>query len=215
MSSAKEAFKISQQKDSVRVARLQHGDLWAFSEIYEDYYLNIKDYICSILKSEEDAEDVTQEVFIKLIKKSEAYRQNGVPFFGWLIRVARNSTLDYMRSKSKSFAVEVPTSLGHPSFENESQGALVSALGSLPEVHRQILFDRHVCGYNFKEVAERMQRTESSVYGHHHRGIVALKQFLVEHESAPQTRPAAVENSRHIGRIASSELQEALTEEAA
>jgi RNA polymerase sigma-70 factor (ECF subfamily) len=88
MSSAKEAFKISQQKDSVRVARLQHGDLWAFSEIYEDYYLNIKDYICSILKSEEDAEDVTQEVFIKLIKKSEAYRQNGVPFFGWLIRVA-------------------------------------------------------------------------------------------------------------------------------
>jgi precorrin-4 methylase len=38
MSSAKEAFKISQQKDSVRVARLQHGDLSAFSEIYEDYY---------------------------------------------------------------------------------------------------------------------------------------------------------------------------------
>ena len=150
----------------------------------------------SILHDAHDAEDVTQQVFAKLMTVLERYDRRRVPFFAWLLRLAHNAAIDQLRSRR---AIPAPEIFGSDDRSDEtgleSGRCLHDALATLPEDQRTVVVLRHVLGLTPEEIAGRMQRSESAVHGLHHRGRRALQAELLRHQAGPCT---ANVHGRHI-----------------
>lgn len=170
------------------IARTKEGDRDALRLLYVRYSDNVYGYICSIVRDEQEAEDLTQHVFMKLITVIVQYKDHGVPFSGWLLRLARNVALDHLRRRRPTPTEEVFGPDEHADEESRDRARdLHSALASLPDEQREVMVMRHVVGLSPPEIAEQMGRTESSIHGLHHRGRRALQAELVRLGSSPST----------------------------
>jgi len=175
------------------IARAKEGDRDAVRFLYVRYSDNVYGYIRSIVRDEKDAEDITQQVFLKLMTVIGRYQDCGVPFSGWLLRVARNAALDHLRRHRAIPTEDVTATYGHTDEDGEALDrarSLRTALDSLPEEQRNVVMMRHMIGLTPPEIAEQMGRSESSIHGLHHRGRRALKQELLRLQSAPSTTAA-------------------------
>src|SRR5919202_1924046 len=92
---------------SMAVARGREGDREAIRFLYVRYSHNIYGYVRSIVHDEHEAEDITQHVFAKLMTVLVKYDERGVPFFGWLLRLAHNAAIDHLRSRRATPAEEI------------------------------------------------------------------------------------------------------------
>jgi RNA polymerase sigma-70 factor, ECF subfamily len=173
------------------IARAQAGDMEAIRYLYLRYKDNVYGYVLSIVREQYEAEDVTQQVFMKLISAIHKYEARSVPFTAWILRVARNVALDHLRQRRSVPCEEV----FEPSHQVDQSGrdrrwGLELALETLPEDQRDVVLLRHLVGLTPGEIATRMGRTESSIHGLHHRGRLALRRELAEIECAPAARAA-------------------------
>jgi RNA polymerase sigma-70 factor (ECF subfamily) len=138
------------------------------------------------VRDEYEAEDVTQQVFTKLIVVIGKYEQRAVPFSAWILRLAHNAAIDHMRKRRAIPAAEVYGADERVPEGNEDRSReLRHALADLPEEQRDVIVLRHVVGLSPTEIAGRMGKTEPSVHGLHHRGRAALRTALVERGCAP------------------------------
>jgi RNA polymerase sigma-70 factor, ECF subfamily len=170
------------------IARAKEGDRDAVRVLYVCYSHNVYGYIRSIVRDDKEAEDLTQQVFMKLITVIVKYNDHGVPFSGWLLRLARNVALDHLRRRRPTPTEEVVDPRGHADDDSRERARdLHSALDSLPDEQRSVMIMRHVVGLTPPEIAKRLGRSESSIHGLHHRGRRALKQELSRLGSAPAT----------------------------
>lgn len=170
------------------VARAQAGDDAAIRFLYIRYKDNVYGYVLSFLRDPHEAEDVTQQVFLKLMSAIQKYRVREVPFTSWLLRVARNVALDHLRQRRMVPCEEVYES----SREADDSGrdrrwGLQEALGALPEEQRNVVVLRHLVGLTPGEIAERMGRSEASIHGLHHRARKAMRRELIDVACAPTT----------------------------
>lgn len=171
------------------VRRAQSGDREALGFLYVRYADNIHGYVRSIVHDEHEAEDVTQQVFAKLIGVIGKYEEREVPFFAWVLRVARNVAVDHIRQQRLVPVEEVRTSDeggGDPAGGGRMRD-LTDALSRLPLAQREVLVLRHFAGYSPPEIAERTGRSEGSIHGLHHRGRRALRADLETRGVAPVT----------------------------
>jgi RNA polymerase sigma-70 factor, ECF subfamily len=176
------------EKTRLAVARAKEGDREALRFLYVSYSHNIYGYVRSIVHDDHEAEDVTQQVFAKLMTTITKYDDRGVPFFAWLLRLARNLAIDHLRANRLTPTETVldpdatsPTDLDQPE-------TVRAALATLPDEQRQVVILRHVIGLSPGEIADRMGRTEGSIHGLHHRGRRALQRELERLEATPCTR---------------------------
>jgi RNA polymerase sigma-70 factor (ECF subfamily) len=174
------------------IERAKEGDRDAVRLLYVRYSGNVYGYVRSIVRDEKEAEDLTQHVFLKLITAICKYDDRGVPFSGWLLRLARNVALDHLRRRRATPAEEV-YGADHPADDAalERSYTLRAALAALPEEQREVVVMRHVVGLTPPEIAAHMGRSESSVHGLHHRGRRALQLELTRLGAAPATFAAA------------------------
>ena len=86
------------RKTKLAVARAKEGDGEALRFLYVSYSHNIYGYVRSIVRDDHEAEDVTQHVFAKLMTSIGKYDDRGIPFFAWLLRMARNVAIDHLRA---------------------------------------------------------------------------------------------------------------------
>ena len=170
------------------IARAKEGDRDALRLLYVRYAGNVYGYVRSIVKDDKEAEDLTQHVFLKLITAIVKYDDHGVPFSGWLLRLARNVALDHLRRRRPIPAEEV-FGVDHQADDVALHRlcSLRAALVTLPEEQRTVVVMRHLVGLTPPEIAARMGRSESSVHGLHHRGRLALQRELLRLEAAPST----------------------------
>ena len=85
---------------SEAVSRAKQGDMEALHVLYVRYAPDVLGYVMSIVKDHHEAEDITQDVFIKLMTVIKKYEPRGdVPFAAWILRVSRNAALDRMRAR--------------------------------------------------------------------------------------------------------------------
>ena len=171
------------------VTRAQAGDREALGFLYVRYADNVYGYVHSIVHDRHEAEDITQHVFAKLIHVIGKYEERDVPFFAWILRVARNVTVDHIR-RHRAIPVEEVRAVddvdGAPE-DGERMNDLREALALLPLDQREVLVLRHFAGLSPREIAHRTGRTESSVHGLHHRGRRALTAELRSRGAAPAT----------------------------
>jgi RNA polymerase sigma-70 factor, ECF subfamily len=185
---AREASHVPDRLLASAIARAKAGDVGALHFLYVRYADVICRHVNGIVRDPHEAEDITQTVFAKLLPAIKKYERRAVPFDAWLMRVARNSALDHLRSKRQIPFAEVRAADGVQEHVNsERLESLRTALDRLPEDQRDVLVLRHIAGLTPREIAVALDRTESSVHGLHHRGRVALKAALRELGAAPVT----------------------------
>jgi RNA polymerase sigma-70 factor (ECF subfamily) len=170
------------------IARAKEGDREALRLLYVRYSDNVYGYVRSIVRDEKEAEDLTQQVFLKLITAISKYDDRGVPFSGWLLRLARNAAIDHLRRRRATPAEQLyGADAQHDHAALDSARNLHAALDALPDEQRMVVVLRHVVGLTPPEIAEQMGRTESSIHGLHHRGRRALQHELRRLDAAPST----------------------------
>lgn len=161
------------------------GDREAVRYLYLRFSPNVFGYARSIVRDEHEAEDVTQQVFARLITALARYEDRGVPFSAWLLRITHNTAIDHMRRRLTLCDEAAVAEEGDEDRALELGHALRDALETLPEVQRQVLVMRHVGGMTPGEIADRLDKSEDSVHGLHHRGRRALKAALTAADAAP------------------------------
>ena len=120
------------------------------------------------------------------------FEQREVPFSAWILRVARNVAVDFMRQR-RAIPCEEVREDGHDGAGELDDRALVlrEALDALPDEQREVIVLRHVVGLSPGEIADRLGKSEPSVHGLHHRGRGALRAALTEQGAAPAVAMAA------------------------
>jgi len=177
------------------IARAKDGDADAHRWLYERYAPVVFRYVRGLVHDEYEAEDVTQMVFLKLMWTLPSFDERQGSFTGWLLRVARNLTIDTIRRRRA-----IPSGdllIADRPWDDAGRRcalALQDALAALSEDQRQVLVLRQVVGLRPREIATRLARTEGSVHALHHRARTAVRATLTRMEAGPATRrPRAAE----------------------
>lgn len=168
------------------VARAKRNDSEALHFLYVRYSPEVLRYVRKLVQDDYEAEDITQNVFMKLMKVIDKYEPREVPFAAWILRVARNAALDYLRARRTTPTDEVRV-------EDDERGRIArergqdlrQALEGLPAEQRDVLILRHIIGLSPVEIASVLGKTESSVHGLHHRGRLSLQSSLQKLGATP------------------------------
>jgi len=164
------------------VARAKEGDADALRFLYLRYADNVYGYVCSIVRDEYEAEDVTQQIFAKVLTAVGRYEPRVVPFSAWILRVAHNAAIDHVRTRRPLPLEEVhpPDATSDDGADSREQFAdLRLALDQLPPEQRDVIVLRFLVGLTPREIAERMGRSEDAVHGLQHRGRRRLRSEML------------------------------------
>jgi RNA polymerase sigma-70 factor (ECF subfamily) len=174
------------------VKRAQAGEAEGLHFLYVRYAPDVQRFVNSLVKDHHEAEDITQNIFAKLMKAINKYEPREVPFAAWIMRVARNAALDHLRARRSIPSEEVRLAdTGQAQVGVDRGRDLRLALEQLPEDQREVLILRHIAGLSPVEIAATLQKSESSVHGLHHRGRRTLQEKLTELGAAPIVSSAA------------------------
>jgi len=179
----------AESPDHETVARAIAGEVEAFGALYDRYLDDIYRFIRFQVSRLEDAEDLTEIVFLKAFEGLPGFRtgRRMTNFRAWIYRIARNLVIDHYRTRKPV----VPLDLEMPSFdeadrpENQAQfreesDRITRAVGRLDEPFRPVIVMRFVGGLTYKETADALGLTENYVRVIQFRALRKLKEFLEE-----------------------------------
>lgn len=168
------------------VLRAQGGSRDALHFLYVRYSPDILRHVRRLVQDDYEAEDITQNVFIKLISVISKYEPREVPFSAWILRVARNAALDHLRARRMTPCETIQLQDDERGrITHERSRDLRQALEELPSEQRDVLILRHIIGLSPVEIAALLDKTESAVHGLHHRGRLSLQSSLKELGATP------------------------------
>jgi RNA polymerase sigma-70 factor (ECF subfamily) len=168
------------------VTAAQGGDQAALSELYEHYFPKVYRYVSARLLNGEDAEDVTEEIFLRVIDNLKRFTFRGLPFGAWLFRIARNEIVSHVRrQKVRSGTAPLTEFIPDPSpdhvLEIETQFTIAvvrEAAEKLPEAQRQVIALRFGAGLSVAETAQALNKTENNVKVLQHKAIAKLQTMV-------------------------------------
>lgn len=182
-----------------KIRQCQQGRADAFAWLLCEYGPRLYGYFVRRTGSTVEAEDLLQEMFLKLLQRIRDYRHEG-RFEPWLFRVAANMIRDRGRKlqrQSRALATGIepgnplhraadPTDkAGDPGRNlelSEDLGRMQEALGELPELDREIILLRFYGGIRFKDIAEQFQIPVGTAIAKVHRGLKKLKRMMTEND---------------------------------
>jgi RNA polymerase sigma-70 factor (ECF subfamily) len=167
------------------IAAARDGDSLAVSYLYERFAGAVYRYIRRRVRDDRDAEDLTQQVFTRVLPALSSFEQRGAPFGSWLLRVAHNVTIDHLRRRALAPPPAERVDGPDERRGQELSGVLLDALDALPPSQREVVVLRHVVGLEPSEIAARLGTTEASVNGLSHRGRRALRAILSDAGAGP------------------------------
>ena len=179
--------------DAELLVQAQAGDEDAFGELYERYAQNIFVFLFAQLENRLDAEDITEDVFLRAWHSLPKYKDRGFAFSAYLYRIARNALIDHHRStkRAKLVPVEDVTLKAEDVASDPSQSYLTNlehrelreALSKLPEDYSQVLVLRFINSLEPAEVAKVMKRSNGAVRTLQHRALKSLRSVMEEEKA--------------------------------
>ncbi len=172
------------EREAVDAAK--QGDQEALSTLYEFYFPKVYRYVASRVSTSEDAEDVTEEVFLRILAGLKKFSWRGLPFGAWVFRIARNETVSHAR-RQKSRATTVPLLDTIPDDRQNHVSAVEAgmtleavkeAAARLPEAQRDVIALRFGAGLSVAETASSLKKTENNVKVLQHKAIAKLKTMV-------------------------------------
>ena len=171
--------------DNVALKRLltgvAAGDREALAELYRRTKAAVYGMALSYLHSAHDAQDMTQDVFVRVWDCASQYRPTGSPM-GWLLAVCRNLCLMQLRSDSRRAALTDAEWDAIPAEETGLSAAervlLQHALAELGEEERRIVLLHAVTGLKHREIAALLELPLATVLSKYHRALKKMRSFL-------------------------------------
>jgi len=170
------------------VQRAKQNDPNAFAELYEEYFDKIYRYIAIKIGDKAEAEDMTQQVFLKALQSISTFKWKGFPFSAWLYRIAHNQVVDYIRKNKKrpdtlfdEMQVSDRTGVSPEMMaeRNIDIEQVMSATRQLTESQREVISLRFTSELPTAEVAKIMGKSQGAVKALQHSAIVALRKALL------------------------------------
>jgi RNA polymerase sigma-70 factor (ECF subfamily) len=164
-------------EEKVLIEKVIEGDRKACKELYDGFSSRVYNTIIGILQNTEDAEDVTQEVFVRIFKSIQSFKRES-SLSTWIYRITVNKAFEFIRSRKrkKRFAVvksifakeevEEPVDFLHPGIieENKERGKILfKAINKLSEKQKTAFILSKVENLSYKDISEIMKLSLSSV----------------------------------------------------
>ena len=164
------------------VRRAQQGDAQAFGALYEQHVDRVYAYIAHRVGNRADAEDLTEDVFLRALVHLNRFRWRG-SLLPWLLTIARSLVADHWRRRSReaewsaapSTAIDNLTEVVERRWQREQ---LRAAAAELTELQQQVIALRFAAGLSIAETAQVMDRSENAVKNLQHKAIAALRRRL-------------------------------------
>ncbi len=184
------------------IRRAQQREPAAFDTLIETYSARLYGYFYRLTGSRDDAEDLLQEVFVRLVRTIERYEHDG-RFDAWLFRIATNLVRDRVRrmktrraagANGQGIGPDDADALSHAADETaadpgdslgrrESLDRMQAAVELLPDAEREVIMLRHFSQLSFREIADTMGTPLGTALARGHRGLKRLRELMTdEHE---------------------------------
>jgi RNA polymerase sigma-70 factor, ECF subfamily len=177
----------------VRLYR-KDGDELAFKTLLERHQTKIYSYIYSMVGNQEVSNDIFQETFTKVITKmDDTYNEQG-KWIAWVMRIAHNATIDYLRKQKRFVDVNAQ---GDPDYDfydrlpdegltdaqesiemDESKKSLMKHINELPPEQREVVMLRHYYEMSFKEIAELTDVSINTALGRMRYALINLRKMF-------------------------------------
>ena len=160
--------------------RLSAGDQSALAELFHEYGDLVFRTALRLTNSRADAEDVTQELFLRLSSAATGFTGPASSFPGWIRRVAVRQALMHMRGgrRRREVSVDGVANLLSPATDNLERMTIDAALARLPDEHRTVFLLKEVEGYGHAEIAELLGISVANSEVRLHRARRLLRELL-------------------------------------
>jgi RNA polymerase sigma-70 factor (ECF subfamily) len=162
------------------------GDTAAFGDLYERYLGAIYHYVFYRVNGRQEAEDLTEDIFLKAWQALDSNPPREVSFRLWLYRIAHNGVVDHYRTRQKQVGLEEAAQMADPIegpeayvTRQEKANVLKRAMMQLTEDHQEVLTCRFIVGLSHAETAVVMTRTEEAVRALQYRAVGSLRKLLI------------------------------------
>ncbi|NLD27061.1 MAG: RNA polymerase sigma factor [Acholeplasmataceae bacterium] len=159
------------------IERYLNGDTSAFDIIYEETKKSVYLSIYSLIKDRSSIEDLMQDTYMKAINSLDYY-QIGTNFRAWISRIARNTTINYLKKKNREDVVDPQETTIISELEDKGNLLLDQALRILSEPEKEIIVYRIVLNYTFKEISSILNIPLGTVFWNYQRAIKKIKREL-------------------------------------
>jgi RNA polymerase sigma-70 factor, ECF subfamily len=196
------APKTPLPSEEALIARMRAGDASAVADLNSAYRSRIQQLALRYVRSPEDAEEITQDVLMKVYSKIDAFRGDAA-LSSWIYRITFNTAMSRLRGQRASQTHEIPgldlpadveehggrprrepadwSSLGDEAIlRSQLRSRLASALKDLPEIYRTPVILRDLRGLTTEEASERLGIKEQTLKSRLHRGRLFLRERLAE-----------------------------------
>jgi RNA polymerase sigma-70 factor (ECF subfamily) len=172
------------------IQRAKRGDPTAFAEIYDQCQPAIYRYIFYKVGDSATAEDLTSEVFVRLVERIDRFSYRGRPLLAWLYTIARNLITDHHRRGQKVPQLELDKQIIVDTIDVEeaiedrlAQRRVIAAISHLTEDQRQVIVLRFVEGLDNTAVAHILGKSTNAIKALQHRGLASLRRILDQDDS--------------------------------
>lgn len=163
---------------------LAQGNKNAAGLLYDRYHPKVFGYFVRMTRDYEASRDLTQNVFLKVIKYSHTWKEDKV-FVYWLFRIARNILVDFHKGAKRFYNFDEEPEIARKDNElsirnieaNESHELLLDAMAKLPPGYRELIEMNRFQGFSYKEIAVTTDSTENAVKVKTFRAIQRLKEI--------------------------------------
>jgi RNA polymerase sigma-70 factor (ECF subfamily) len=160
-------------------------DAEAFGKLYDMHVDRVYRHVYYRVGNEQDAEDLTQQVFLKAWQAIHKYKKTASPFIAWLMTISHNLVVDFYRTRKDRAYLEAevladgsasnPEAAAQASLEQQRLRRAILQLGS---DEQQVVILRFIEGFDFAEIASLMNKKEGNVRVILHRALVKLRNIL-------------------------------------
>ena len=171
------------------IRRAQAGDEEVIASLYDRYHRGIYRYLYYRVGDRQTAEDLTSEVFLRMLRFISGFHPPAALFQAWLFQIARNLAIDYHRKLGirDHLPLDEDLAAGNSSLVGSIDHSLTSdtlrqALQRLSSEQRDVILMRFIAGMPVAQVAKALHKSDDAIKGLQRRGLTALREVLTEWE---------------------------------
>ncbi len=175
-------------EEELLAAAMQYNEA-ALGELYDRYEAKIYSYIFRRTGDQSLAEDLTAQVFLKMLESIRDRKAWHSSFSGWLYRIAHNLVIDHYRRRDRHSSVDIEETPMAGDLEDPTETAemnidaerLRAAIRRLTDEQAEVVSLRFLEGYSIAEVATLTNRTEGAIKALQYRAVAMLRTLLYDH----------------------------------
>ena len=152
------------------VSRAKEGDAEAFGALYERFAVRLYRFMLVRVSKPEEAEDLVQRVFLKVIEALPRYQDRGIPFSAWMFRIANNTVVDFYRTVHQTSPMAALSQHHDRTWDpsdlvdaGEERATIRTALQQLTRDQRDVVVYRFFAGLSPAEIGAIMGKREGTV----------------------------------------------------